>query len=268
MASRVIKIISNEAKDPRLEYANVVKDFLRERGYVSEIFTHGGYAQLGAAFFCVVIGGDGTMLQAAHHAAICDVPMLGINLGNLGFLTDVDKKHGLEALENVLTGKYSGERRLMLEAEFGAGEIIPLQERLALNEVHVGVMGRLIDYSIYVNAHLMATIRADGVIISTPTGSTAYNMSAGGPILMPGSQMIAITPICPHSLTARPWVIGASDAVRVVAKQTSQVYVDGELRGKIQPGDSVLIKDSQYVATIMRTTQVNLYKTLKKKKIL
>jgi len=266
MDGRGIVIAVYEEKDPQFEYANEVKNFLCERGYNSEIINFG--KNFREALFCVVLGGDGTMLRVAHYAAVCDVPMIGINLGNLGFLTDVDKKHGLGALEKILSGKYTSEKRMMLEAEFGASEIISLQERLALNEICIGVNGKLIDYSIYINEQPMATMRTDGIIISTPTGSTAYNLSAGGPILVPGGQMIAITPICPHSLSARPWVIGACDTVRVVAKQDSQVSVDGDLRGKIPPGESVLIKNSPHVATILRTTQVNFYSTLRKKKLL
>lgn len=268
VSSRVpgVKIVVYEPKDPRREYANKVADFLRERGIHYEIVTPG--KECGTALFCVVLGGDGTMLRVAHHAAICDIPMMGINLGNLGFLTDADKEHGLVSLEKVLAGNYTKEKRIMLEAEFGTGDFIPLQERLALNEVHIGVMGNLIDYSIYVNEQRMATIRADGIIISTPTGSTAYNLAAGGPILIPGGQMVVITPVCPHSLSARPWVIGASDTVRVVAKKTSHVSVDGHQRGIIPAGESVFIKCSAHMATIMKTTQVNFYATLRKKKLL
>lgn len=266
MDAASVRIISNEAKDPGLEFAHEVKNFLSDRGYSAEIVPYG--KQCAPALFCVVLGGDGTMLRVAHHAAVYGVPLLGINLGTLGFLTDVDKKQGLAALEKVITGKYSGEKRIMLEAEFGANEIIPLQQRLALNEVYVGVNGKLIDYSLYINEQRMATIRADGIIVSTPTGSTAYNLAAGGPILMPGGQMIVITPVCPHSLSARPWVIGATDTVRVVAKQASQINVDGYPRGIITPGENVLIKISPYTATIIKTTQVNFYATLRKKKLL
>jgi len=261
-----IRIIANEKKDPHFEYLNEVKNFLQIRGYNVEIVQP--CEQRSPALFCVVLGGDGTMLRVAHHAAVCDVPMIGINLGNLGFLTDVDKKHGLIALEKVLAGKYSCEKRIMLESEFGADKIVPLQERLALNEVYVGVSGSLIEYSLYVNEQRMATIRADGIIVSTPTGSTAYNLAAGGPILMPGGQMIVITPVCPHSLSARPWVIGASDTVRVVAKRSSQVSVDGYVRGIVPPGGSVFIKTSSHIATIIKTTHVNFYTTLRKKKLL
>lgn len=261
-----IRIVANLKKDPSHEYASEVKAFLRGRGYDAEIVPPG--EQCSFTWFCVVLGGDGTMLRVAHYAAVYDIPMIGINLGNFGFLTDVDKTKGLAALEKVLEGNYSAEKRIMLEAEFGSSKIVLLQERLALNEVHIGEMGKLIEYSVYVNEQRMVTIRADGIIVSTPTGSTAYNLAAGGPILMPYGQMMAITPVCPHSLSARPWVIGASDTVRVVAKQASQVRVDGYMRGNLSPGENVLIKTSNHQATIMKTAHVDFFSTLRKKKLL
>jgi len=266
MDTSLIRIVSNEAKDPQHAFANEVAGFLRGRGYDAEIVPPGRHCT--PALFCVVLGGDGTMLRVAHHAAVCDTPILGINLGNLGFLTDVDKSQGIAALEKILSGKHTCEKRIMLEAEFGSKEIIALQERLALNEVFVGNPGRLIDYTLYVNEQRMASTRADGIIISTPTGSTAYNLAAGGPLLIPGGQMVAITPVCPHSLSARPWVINATDTVRIVAKQPSHVSIDNYPRGEISAGGSVFVKTSEHRATILKTTQVNFYTTLKKKKLL
>jgi NAD+ kinase len=265
-----IKIIANEKKDPCFEYANEVKAFLQSRGCAAEIVKLNDENSIRCNFsgtdFCVVLGGDGTMLRVAHHAAVSGIPMLGINLGTLGFLTDVDKTHGLDALEKMLSGKYSHENRIMLEADFGTGEIVPFEQRLALNEILVGEMGKLIEYSIYVNEQYMAAIRADGIIISTPTGSTAYNLSAGGPILVSGG--IAITPVCPHSLSARPWVVAASDLIRVVAKRTSHVYIDGYMRGKISAGEAVFIKTSEHRAEIIKTAQTNFFAILRKKKLL
>ncbi|MCL1843218.1 MAG: NAD(+)/NADH kinase [Defluviitaleaceae bacterium] len=262
----LIRIVANPEKDPHLKYAKEVRGFLRARGFSAEIANPDD--KCAGALFCVVLGGDGTMLRVAHYAAVCNVPLIGINLGNLGFLTDVDKKHGLEALENVLANKHTCESRLMLEADFGSEKIIPLQERIALNDVFIGEMGRLVEYSLYVNEQLTDSTRADGIIVSTPTGSTAYNLSAGGPILLPGGKMIVITPVCPHSLSSRPWVINASDSIRVVAKKTAQVFIDGYKRGTINKGESVLVKTSLHRATIIKTAQSNFYATLRKKKIL
>ena len=261
-----VKIIVNENTDPNFEYANAVMRLFQNAGIKAELTTPN--EPCGNARFYVVLGGDGTMLRVSHDAAVRDIPMIGINLGNLGFLTDVDKSNGLDALQKVIAGKHSQEKRIMLEAEFGADKIIPLQERLALNEVFVGVSGRLTNYTIYINEQRMSSTRSDGIIISTPTGSTAYNLSAGGPILMPGSQMFAITTVCPHSLVARPWVIDADSTVRIVAKQTSQINVDGCIRGEIPQGESVLIKKSEHRATIIKTAHVNFYNTLRMKKLM
>ncbi|MCL2356118.1 MAG: NAD(+)/NADH kinase [Defluviitaleaceae bacterium] len=267
----LIRIVANETKDPCFEYVKDVENFLRGRGLGVDVLplADTGGVCLGArrARFCVVLGGDGTMLRVAHSAAFCKIPLLGINLGNLGFLTDVDRANGIGAIEKVLDGNFVTEKRLMLEAEFGAEKIVPLRERIALNEVYLGVSGKLTEFTIYINEQRMTRIRADGILVATPTGSTAYNLAAGGPILMPGGQMMVITPVCPHGLSARPWVTDATDTVRVVAKQSTQVIVDGDTRGAIPAGESVLIKKSGYHATIIRTTTVNFYKTLEKKKL-
>lgn len=268
-----IGVVVNRDRDPDLVYGGQVRDYLTGKGFDVVLWGHEGHSHdmpvpTPRAVFWVVLGGDGTMLWAAHYAAVAEIPMIGINLGNLGFLTDVDKDHGLMAIEKVLSGKYEFEKRLMLEAEFGAGEIIPLTDRLALNEICIGTFGRLTELSIYVNEQHMDAIRADGLLISTPTGSTAYNLSAGGPILVPGGKMIVITPVCPHSLSARPWVIASEDIVRVVTRQQTPVVIDGVPRGMLQKGESVFIKASTHHAVILKTAPVNFYATLRKKKIL
>jgi len=261
--SKHICVIANEYKDPDWDYMSLVLEFLKGRGVeVSLGRIHAG------ADFCVVLGGDGTMLRVAHQAAPLDVPMLGINLGTLGFLTDVDKKDGLFALEKVLDGKFTAEKRIMLDAEFGMDKVISMQNRLALNEVCVGGTNQLKSFSVYVNEQHMDVIRADGIIIATPTGSSAYSLAAGGPILVPGGQMIVITPVCPHSLSSRPWVIAAEDEVRVVARQDSPLHIDGENRGIITAGESVLVKKAEHHATILKTAPAHFYAVLRKKKLL
>ena len=251
-------IIVNEEKDPGREYAREVFKFLQSRGVKAEIASTATEESLAAAAFWVVLGGDGTMLRAAPFAAVLDIPMLGINLGTLGFLTDVDKSQGLDALEKVLRDEYTCEKRLMLEA----GEF------LALNEVCVGGTGRLKTFSVYVNGQLIDEIRADGILVATPTGSTAYNLSAGGPILAPGGDMMVITPVCPHTLSARPWVLGDADTVRITAHSESPLVVDGEEKACIEPGKSVQISASAFRASIIKTAPAHFYATLRKKKIL
>jgi len=252
-----ICIIFNVHKDPDLDYLSSVLDFLKGRDINVSLGNLRPQAN-----FCIILGGDGTMLRVAHKAAVLNIPMLGINLGNLGFLTDVDKQFGITALEKVLQGDYIEDKRLMLETDFSSGY------NIALNEICVGSTGQLKTFSVYVNDQHMDVIRADGIVVATPTGSTAYNLSAGGPILVPGGHMMVITPICPHSLSSRPWVISADDEVRIITRQDSPLYLDGENLGIIKSGDSVLVKKSPHRATIIKTAPIHFYAVLRKKKIL
>lgn len=235
-----------------MSYTKEVELFLRDRGVI--IVPEGFKAD-----FWVVLGGDGTMLRAAHDAAKLDVPLLGINLGNMGFLTDADRHEGFDVLAKALSGEYEAQKRLMLITG----------ENLALNEVVVGkVSGSLIEFCIYVNDMHMDNIRADGIIVATPTGSTAYNLSAGGPILAPYSQMMVITPICPHSLSSRPWVLPAEDRVCIIPKDQAALVLDGERVATIAPDIGVEITRAPFFATIMKTSSVPFYEILRKKKLL
>jgi NAD+ kinase len=247
----VISIITNASKDPGLVYTYKVRDFLTGRGVNAVI---GEY--ISAADFWVVLGGDGTMLHVAQRAAVENIPLLGINLGNLGFLTDVDEHEGLQALEKLLAGAYKSEHRLMLEAE----------GRLALNEIFIGATGKLSNFAVYINGQHMDDIRADGIITTTPTGSTAYSLSAGGPILGPSGQMIGITPVCPHSLSARPWVISAEDIIQIETFSPAALTIDGEFIKEIT--GKITVRKSAYYTTIVKTAPAHFYATLRKKKIL
>jgi len=270
----VVGVITNTEKDPDLSYTSQVRDFLTGQGVVvyewdfSKFLTFSSYStELSPALDCwVVLGGDGTILRCSHIAAIRDVPLLGINLGTLGFLTNAEKQDGLEVLKKVLKGEYETEKRMMLDVVLSETEALGPVSAIALNDVCVGTTGGLKVFSLYVNGHLLDTIRADGIIVATPTGSTAYSLSAGGPLLMPASSMMVITPICPHSLSTRPLVIGAEDTVRIVAHCPSPVYVDGQIAA--EPGCDVTIKKSAYYATIIKTAKSHFYDVLRKKKIL
>ena len=255
----IIGIVSNKDKDTGLSFSQEIREFLEAKGVA--VALEGQKADL-----WVVIGGDGTMLRAAREAAMLDVPLLGINLGNLGFLTDVDRQDGFCALENVLAGRYQSQKRLMLKA---TTEPEPLcAKNLALNEVLVAANGRLQYFSVYVNGAHMDDIRADGVILATPTGSTAYNLSAGGPILAPYGEMMVITAVCPHSLSTRPWVVPATDTVRIVPWAPCNLTLDGEKRKCIQAGQGVEIGRAPVWATTIKTTSTNFYEILRRKKII
>jgi len=255
----IIGIVSNKDKDTDLSFTREIRGFLEAGGVA--VALEGQKADL-----WVVLGGDGTMLRAAREAALLDVPLLGINLGNLGFLTDVDRQDGLSALDNVLAGRYESQKRLMLTATTGSERLS--SKNLALNEVLVATSGRLQYFSVYVNGTHMDDIRADGVIVATPTGSTAYNLSAGGPILAPYGEMMVITAVCPHSLSTRPWVVPATDTVRIVPASGANLTLDGEKIKCIQPGQGVEISRAPVWATIIKTTPTHFYETLRRKKLL
>jgi len=247
-----VGIVTNKEKDPALSYTAQVHNFLVGQGVtVAEDFCTN-------ADFWIVLGGDGTMLRCSHLAAIHGIPLLGINLGTLGLLTDADKHDGLEVLVKVLAGEYKTEKRMMLDAA----------SHIALNDVCVGATGRVKMFSVYVNDHLLDTIRADGIIVATPTGSTAYSLSAGGPLLMPEGQMMVVTPLCAHSLSTRPLVIGAEEIVRIVPHQVSPIIIDGETIGETRPDEGVVVRKSVYSAAIIKTTHASIYDVLRKKRIL
>ena len=249
-----IGIVTNKEKDPALLYTTQVRDYLIGQG----IDVVEG-CPVDASFW-VVLGGDGTMLRCAHLAAKYHVPLLGINLGTLGFLTDAEKQDGISVLSRVLKGQYETEAHLMLDINKGQAH--------GLNDVFVGAAGGLKTFDIYVNDQHLDTLRADGIIVATPTGSTAYSLSAGGPLLLPGGQMMVITPVCPHSLSTRPLVIGADDRVRIVAHQAVPITVDGETIGTTKPDQGVCVQKSVHSAAIIKTTQAHLYDVLRKKKLM
>jgi len=202
-----VGIISNFDKDAGLKVTKTIADFLEQKGAdllmlenMAKPLNMGRYAVsekelYNESDFLVVLGGDGTILGAGRKAAIYDTPLLGINLGTLGYLTDVEKSGAKTSLEKVLKGDYKIEKRMILEGFISSKGKSGI---LALNDVCIfrGSFSKIVKLNLFINNEYLYTYRADGVIISTPTGSTAYNLSAGGPILKPDVQMVVITPIC------------------------------------------------------------------------
>ena len=250
-----VGIVANSAIDLSLIYAKRVAQCLKNKGYMP-IF-EGPEAYKGK--FLIVLGGDGTMLRAAHLAAKYSTPMLGINLGTLGYLTDVDHHEGMVAIEKMLDGNFNQEQRMMLES----------RGKLALNEILIYREGALMSFRICINGNHMDTLRADGVIVATPTGSTAYNLSAGGPILRPDSEMIVITAVCPHTLYTRPWVLSGSDRVELTPVGTkgerAVVSLDGESSFTLNCNETITIERSGHTATVVKTSDMDFFKVLRKK---
>lgn len=269
-----IGLFANKDIDPGFKTSISLIQFLSERNCriclcgdtaeLSGVFAHASPSPVSETDFLVVLGGDGTFLKAAGAAALGNTPMLGINLGKLGYLTDTEASGAREALEKLLSGNYRLERRMMLNAGVEGGK-----PETALNEALVARCGlpRPIELKVDINGEHMDTYRADGVIVSTPTGSTAYNLSAGGPVLKPDAEMLAITPVCPHALHVRSAVVSSADVVNVtlVSGRGGELYTDGVPSGRLLPGDTVSIKRSEHYVTVVRTNDLGFYDVLRKK---
>jgi NAD+ kinase len=195
------------------------------------------------ADLAIAVGGDGTLLGVARIAATHSVPLVGVNLGTLGFLTDVPKDELSELITAILEGRYSEEKRLMLDAEVKRDDEIVF-EAVALNDVVIsrGAMGTMIEFAVAVDGEFIYSLRADGLIIATPTGSTAYALSSGGPILHPTLPAISLVPISPHTLSNRPIAIASTSEVRVKLIRGTNARVNFDVQSFFDPrSDDVVI---------------------------
>ncbi|HET7266430.1 MAG TPA: NAD(+)/NADH kinase [bacterium] len=240
-----------------------------------------GLPELGAAAsdlarraeMLVVFGGDGTILQAARQAAPAGIPILGVNLGGFGFLAEVHDRAVDDALLRVLAGDYRVDERMMLQGQVcrgsGAGERV-VRELLALNDVVVTKSGyaRLLRIRTDINDDHLATHLADGLIVATPTGSTAYSLSAGGPILHPDLEAIVLTPICAHTLNARAVVLSADEAITIRVEPTgapSVLTVDGQEGEPLEPDDVVRVARAPCRTRLVRLGRTGFYRLLRTK---
>jgi len=205
----------------------------------------------------IVLGGDGTLLSAARATATVDVPLLGVNLGSLGFLTEVPPQSLYPMLEAIAKGQAAVEHRSLMQCELLRGELVR-GSYLVFNDAVVNktALARLNTYELYIDKAFVASYRADGMIVATPTGSTAYSLSAGGPVMMPTVQAFVITPVAPHSLTHRPLVVPDSVEIEILLRSEEEVAylsLDGQPGLDLRDGDRVRCRRSQH--------QVNLYRT-------
>lgn len=216
----------------------------------------------------IVIGGDGTMLRAAAGIGNHSIPLLGINLGTVGFLTEVEVSNLYEALDRLLAGEYILEKRMMIDGIF-EGKTFS-----SLNDVVITRAGfsRIIGLNVYVNDELLDTYEADGVIVATPTGSTGYNLSAGGPIVSPKSKAIVVTPISPHSLTTKSIVFDSKDIIKIeiIKKRKTQeteaiVSFDGSNNRELSAGDTITVKESSKEIELIKLYDLNFYRVLRDK---
>ena len=217
----------------------------------------------------VVLGGDGTVLSAARALRAHHVPILAVNLGGLGFLTSVTLEEVYPLLEQVLAGNFRTSERMMLEAEIHrAGR--PAERQTALNDAvaNKAALARMLDFDVYVDSNHVGRYRADGLIVSTPTGSTAYSLAAGGPIIDPELDAFIITPICPHMLTNRPLVI--PDSAKIIvdftpAEEPVYVTLDGQIGFQLDPGDRINIEKSANRIALIRPPNKTYFEILRSK---
>jgi NAD+ kinase len=205
----------------------------------------------------VVLGGDGTLLSAARATAAIDVPLLGVNLGSLGFLTDVPLSSLFSMLDAITKGEAAVEQRSLMQCDLLRGEEV-LGSYLVFNDAVVNktAIARLNNYDLFVDKIFVSSYRADGMIVATPTGSTAYSLSAGGPVLMPTVNAFVITPVAPHSLTHRPLVVPDSTVVELVLRSEEEVAylsLDGQPGLDLCDGDRVRCRRSEHRVSLFRT---------------
>ena len=275
-------VISNDFKDKDLVITKRITTFLNERGcetvvvmtkwdYEAEKWTKPEGIPEDAE--CIlVLGGDGTMLQAARHSYGMNIPLLGVNLGTLGFLTEVDSNYVEDALQQLLEGDFAVEERMMLE-----GTIITPEKvisSVALNDIVVNRTGSLqtVRFDIWLNNVLLKRYNADGCIVSTPTGSTGYNLSAGGPVVDPTSDAMVMTNICPHNLFNRGVVLAGNKLITIVIpgdrqgrNQQVEAAFDGSFKVKLNTGDCINITMAPCTTKIIRLEPISFMEILHKK---
>jgi len=217
----------------------------------------------------IVLGGDGTILSVARLMGAREVPILGVNLGGLGFLTEITLDEVIPTLEAVLRNEFDVSRRLTLTARVLRGET-PLASFEALNDAVITktALSRIVDLETHVNGEYVATFRADGLIVSTPTGSTAYCLAAGGPIIYPTLPAMLIIPICPHTLTNRPLVIPDSAVVEIIqgsAGEDVHLTVDGQVGVALRYRDVVSLRRSGRTVALIKSPKLNYFELLRTK---
>jgi NAD+ kinase len=257
---RRVGMLLKRGKSEAAEIASQLAPWLRDKGHEAWLVAHEGEPRvLGAepidqSEVCeridllLVLGGDGTLLHGASLVADRSIPILGVNLGHLGFLTSCAPEDAQVALERALRGEMAVEERLRLRCDIvrANGERVV---KFACNDAVVsqGALARLIELEAFLDGNLVTRYRADGLIVSTPTGSTAYNLAAGGPIVAPDVRAVVITPICPHTLTNRPLVAPASSRLAIRLGGEAEhvlVTIDGQWATKMGPGDTVEISQA------------------------
>ncbi|HOM01362.1 MAG TPA: NAD(+)/NADH kinase [Acetivibrio sp.] len=277
-----IGIIPNEDKDEDLKYTRILIDSIRKYGGTAFIcddiaskvgdeklnITEDNIVDMSDIMVC--LGGDGTFLRAARTIVAKRKPLLGVNLGKLGFLADVDKNDIENAVKHLVEGKFTIDERMMLDTVIVRdGKVVA--EDIVLNDVVIsrGAISRILHLKTYINDAFMDLYPGDGLIISTPTGSTAYSLSAGGPLVEPDVDLIICTPICPHLLYSRSFITTADREIKVVVAENrsheAMVTVDGQNGYEVRGGDLIITKKSRIRMPMVRLDEKNFFDVLRGK---
>lgn len=280
-------IYTNQNKDKNLVTTNRIKSYLECRGQrVSLKIKDADWMNVASedsedakdipndVDCMIVLGGDGTVLQAARETKKLFIPIIGVNLGTLGYMTEVELSHLEDAMDKLVAGEYTKESRMMLNGKvtFHCGK--QWEEGWALNDIVISRRGsiQMLRLDIYVNGQFLHRYKADGMIVATPTGSSSYSLSAGGPLVDPTAQLILLTPICPHSLNHRSIVLAPNDVVEIEIptgregqKQTVEANFDGSHKISMCTGDRIRIVQSEKITEFLRLDQVSFMEVLHKK---
>lgn len=272
---KVFLIYTNIHKDTDLSQTERIKNLLLGKDCKVYLYHEiDGHSFPTDIDYMLVLGGDGTMLQALRDVKDRHIPMLGINLGTLGYMTEVEPEQVEVAIDKLLSGQAQTEERMMLKATVSQQGQNQAQQQWALNDVVVSRRGSLQihDFNIYVNGQFLKRYSADGIIVTTPTGSTGYNLSAGGPIVDPKTQLLMITPICPHTFNQRTIVLSADDEIVVeipTGKEGKAAQVEASFDGShqmmLQTGDRITISKWEKEAVFLKLNQESFLEILSRK---
>ena len=278
---RTIALIGKYKSPEIAESLMMLAEFLKSRGIDvlveegtaalvgADGFAVASYANIGRrADLAIVLGGDGSMLTAARQLAESDVPLVGVNQGRLGFMTDLARDDMLDGVSDLLEGKFKSEQRCLLEASVQRGEDCIFRTQ-ALNDVVVnkGDLGRMIEFAVSIDGEFLYNQRSDGLIIATPTGSTAYALSANGPILHPAVPGMALVPLCPHALSNRPITVSDDSRIEIVlhAPHRARVHADGQEKCDLEAGDRVGVARSRLSIRLLHPLGYSYFAMLREK---
>jgi NAD+ kinase len=274
---KTIAIVARPKKDEARALAQALLDRYPQREFLLQQHLAAQLGRPGAsdeeiarrAELMIVLGGDGTLIFGARMLHGAQVPILGINLGSLGFMTEVPASDAMEAVETTLAGRGHIESRMKLACRLYRGGSLVMEDEV-LNDVVINksALARIANHEMWLDGVYVAGYQSDGIIFSTPTGSTAYSLSAGGPIVHPAVDCVVVTPICPHALTQRPIVVPGDQLVRVqLSSEVTDVYltVDGQSGLALKKGDCVEVEKSPHRVLILRNEKLDYFSILRQK---